>query len=141
MSEQNSNKNENTQQSDTKQNSKVKKKKDVKRRGLKAYVLDDSDKLDTLDVRIRKAVTQVLSEELYLTFQQLVRRISAVDEKIRDYLIVTSDKSYIRKVVKKMVMEGELVILQSKYKEKRIYFALPENIEKIKEKIKGEKEL
>ncbi|ACP55414.1 hypothetical protein [Saccharolobus islandicus] len=144
MSEQNSPNQLNSNLGETKkeeskvEEKKVEKKKVISKKSKEkedAYVLVMPEKVRSLNAKITNRIVEILREEPLLSEKEIILKLIARDNEIKDYFAKTHDISYIRYIIWSLVKKK--VILKAKIlgDDKHVYFFLPEQIENFKEKI------
>jgi len=99
------------------------------------YVLVMPDKVRSLSAKIANRIVEILREEPMISEKEIILKLIARDNEIKEYFTKTQDISYIRYIVWSLVKKK--VILKAKIlgDDKHVYFFLPEQIDSLKEKI------
>lgn len=99
------------------------------------YVLLMPEKVRSLSAKIMNRIIEILREEPLLSEKEIILKLIARDNEIKEYFSKTQDISYIRFVIWGLVRKK--VILKAKIlgDDKHVYFFLPEQVESLKEKI------
>ena len=122
------------EQTNTKQKSpKVKKEKTTIDED--AYLIAEPNKVSSLKAKIENRVVEILKEEPLISEKELILKLIARDNQIKEYFVRTQDISYIKFVI--WEMSKKKIILKAKIlgERKRTYFFLPQQIDLIKDKI------
>jgi len=100
-----------------------------------SYVIIMPEKLRSLSAKIANRIVEVLREEPMLSEKEIILKLIARDNEIKEYFSKTQDVSYIRYVVWGLVKKN--IVLKAKIlgDDKHVYFFLPEQVDKMKEKI------
>ncbi|BCU68626.1 hypothetical protein HS7_20630 [Sulfolobales archaeon HS-7] len=144
MSEQNTpNQLNNNLEEEKGKESKVEERKSEKRKTISkkskesedSYVLVMPEKVRSLNAKIANRIVEILREEPFLSEKEIILKLIARDNEIKEYFAKTQDISYIRYIVWSLVKKK--VILKAKIlgDDKHVYFFLPEQIDSLKEKI------
>ena len=93
------------------------------------------EKIRSLSAKIANRIVEILREEPMISEKEIILKLIARDNEIKEYFTKTQDISYIRYIVWSLVKKK--VILKAKIlgDDKHVYFFLPEQIDSLKEKI------
>ncbi|BDC00277.1 hypothetical protein [Saccharolobus caldissimus] len=122
------------EQNNTKQKRlKVKKGKDTINEDV--YLIVEPNKVSSLRARIENRVIEVLKEEPLISEKELILKLIARDNQIKEYFVRTQEISYLKFVIWDLAKKK--IILKAKIlgERKRTYFFLPQQIDLIKDKI------
>jgi len=97
------------------------------------YVLVMPDKVRSLSAKIANRIVEILREEPMISEKEIILKLIARDNEIKEYFTKTQDISYIRYIVWSLVKKK--VILKAKIlgDDKHVYFFLPEQIDSLKD--------
>nr|WP_011114787.1 hypothetical protein [Sulfolobus islandicus]AAK06909.1 ORF153b [Sulfolobus islandicus]CAG38152.1 hypothetical protein [Sulfolobus islandicus]CAG38192.1 hypothetical protein [Sulfolobus islandicus]CDF47307.1 unnamed protein product [Sulfolobus islandicus] len=100
-----------------------------------SYVLVMPEKVRSLNAKIANRIVEILREEPLISEKEIILKLIARDNEIKEYFAKTQDISYIRYIVWSLVKKK--IILKAKIlgDDKHVYFFLPEQIDSLKEKI------
>ena len=100
-----------------------------------AYLILAPEKVKSLYAKIVNRTIEILKEEPLLSEKELILKLIARDNEIKEYFVRTQDISYIKFVIRDLAKRK--VILKAKIlgENKRVYFFLPDQLPQLKDKI------
>ena len=118
-----------------KESAKPKKAKPVQKKKDDAYLLLAPDKVKSLAAKIANRVIEILKEEPLLSEKELILKLIARDQEIKEYFVRTQDISYIKYVIRNLAERKLILKARILGENKRVYFFLPEQLQQFKDKI------
>ena len=99
------------------------------------YLIADPTRVSSLKARIENRVVEILKEEPLISEKELILKLIARDNQIKEYFARTQDISYIKFVIWDLAKKK--IILKAKIlgERKRTYFFLPTQLDLIKDKV------
>jgi hypothetical protein len=99
------------------------------------YVIMMPERLKSLSAKIANRIIEVLREEPLLSEKEIILKLIARDNEIKEYFSKTHDISYIKFVIWELVKKRLILKAKILGDDKHVYFFLPEQIDKFREKI------
>ncbi len=99
------------------------------------YVLAMPEKAKSLHSKIANATLEILKQEPLLSEKDIILRLIAKDQSIKEYFMKTQDISYIKYVIRQLAEKKYILRARIFGENKRVYFLLPEQLDQFKDRI------
>ena len=118
-----------------KKEKKVKVEKEKKKRVDDSFIIILPEKVKSLRAKIENRIIEIIKEEPLINEKELILKLIARDPEIKEYYVKTQDISYLQFILWDMAKRKIIYKAKILGDRKHVYFFLPEQLEKIKDKV------
>jgi hypothetical protein len=114
---------------------KVKVEKEKKKRVDDSFIIILPEKVKSLRAKVENRIIEILKEEPLINEKELILKLIARDQEIKEYYVKTQDISYLQFILWDMAKRKIIYKAKILGDRKHVYFFLPEQLEQIKDKV------